>query len=71
MDYNADEVTARKAIAGCGKKRILVMDSTKKGLDLAFQTGHVWDVDVVVTGARLSASVAQNCARHGCQIIQV
>lgn len=71
MDYNADEVTARKAIAGCGKRRILVMDSTKNGLDLAFQTGHAWDVDVIVTGAKFSASVAESCARHGCQIIQV
>lgn len=71
MDYNADEVTARRAIAGCGNKRILVMDSTKKGLDLAFQTGPVWEVDVIVTGARFSASVAESCARHGCQIVQV
>ncbi len=71
MDYNADEVTARKAIANCGKTRILVMDSTKNGLDLACQTGHVWDVDVVVTGATFSRSVRENCARHDCQIVQV
>ena len=71
MDYNADEVTARRAIAACGNTRILVMDSTKKGLDLAFQTGPVWDVDVIVTGAEFSAPVAESCARHGCQIIQV
>lgn len=71
MDYNADEISARKAIAGCGKKCILVMDSTKNGLDLAFQMGHVWDVDVIVTGAKLSASVSESCARHNCQVIQV
>lgn len=71
MDYNADEMSARKAIARCGKKSILVMDSTKNGLDLAFQMEHVWDVDVIVTGARFSASIAESCSRHGCQIIQV
>tara|TARA_R100000935_G_scaffold22026_1_gene40815 strand:+ start:8670 stop:9434 length:765 start_codon:yes stop_codon:yes gene_type:complete len=71
MDYNAEEMSARKAIAGCGKKSILVMDSTKNGLDLAFQMGHVWDVDVIVTGARFSTSIAESCSRHGCQIIQV
>lgn len=71
MDYNADEVTARKAIANCAKKRILVMDSTKNGLDLACQTGHVWDVDVIVSGATFSMSVIENCARHDCQVVQV
>ncbi|MBT0958993.1 DeoR/GlpR transcriptional regulator [Alphaproteobacteria bacterium KMM 3653] len=71
MDYNAEEVTARKAIAACAKTRILVMDSTKKGLDLAFQMGQVWEVDVVVTGAKLSTSVMESCARQECQVIQV
>lgn len=71
LDYNADELTARKAIVGSGKKRILVMDSTKYGMDLAFQMGHVWDVDVIVTGAKFSTSVQESCARHDCQIIQV
>jgi len=71
MDYNVDEITARKAIATCGKKRILVMDSTKNGLELACQAGHVWDVDVIVSGAKLSSSVVDNCARNNCQIIQV
>lgn len=71
MDYNVDEITARKAIATCGKKRILVMDSTKNGLELSCQAGHVWDVDVIVSGAKLSSSVMENCARHNCQVIQV
>ncbi|NUH65137.1 DeoR/GlpR transcriptional regulator [Sulfitobacter sp. S0837] len=71
LDYNADEMSARKAIAGCGKKSILVVDSTKNGLDLPFQMGHAWDFDVIVTGARFSASVLDSCSRHGCQIVQV
>ncbi|MEP5171332.1 MAG: DeoR/GlpR family DNA-binding transcription regulator, partial [Erythrobacter sp.] len=70
MDYNADEMSARKAIASCGKKSILVMDSTKNRLDLAFQMGQLWDVDIVVTGARFSPPVMESCARHGCEVIR-
>ncbi|MEP3688564.1 MAG: DeoR/GlpR family DNA-binding transcription regulator [Sulfitobacter dubius] len=71
MDYNADEMSARKAIAGCGKKCILVVDSTKNGLDLPFQMGHAWDFDMIVTGASFSASIVDSCTRHGCRIIEV
>lgn len=71
MDYNSDEIAAREAIANCGKKSVLVMDSTKYGLDLACQDGNVWDFDIVVTGAQLPASVLQICRQHECQVIQV
>ena len=71
LDYNADEMSARKAIAGCGKKSILVMDSRKNGLELPFQMGHAWDFDVIVTGASFSALVTDSCSRHGCQIVEV
>lgn len=71
LDYNSDEISARKAISGCANKTVLVMDSEKFGLDLACQHGHVWDFDVVVTGAKLSASVMQSCARHGRLVIKV
>ncbi|WP_371706936.1 DeoR/GlpR family DNA-binding transcription regulator [Oceanicola sp. D3] len=71
MDYNMDEITARKAISGCGRTTVLVVDSTKTGLDLACQTGHLWDFDVIVSGARFSAPVLENCAQHSCQVIQV
>ena len=71
MDYNSDEVSARTAIANCGKNSILVIDSTKNGLDLTCQTGNVWDFDVVVTGTTFSTPILQSCARHDCRIIQV
>ncbi len=71
MDYNSDEVFARRAIASCAKKNVLVADSKKQGLDLACQQGHIWDYDVVVSGAEFSASVLRNCARHDCQVIPV
>ncbi|RPE66586.1 DeoR family transcriptional regulator [Pacificibacter maritimus] len=71
MDYNSDEVAARKAITSCATTRILVIDSTKNGLDLPCQTGHVWDLDVIVTGAQLSTTLVENCEQHNCQVIQV
>lgn len=71
MDYNSDEISARKAITGCGKNNILVIDSTKIGLDLLCQTGHLWDFDMVVTGATFSTDVLHRCAHNGCQVIHV
>lgn len=71
MDYNSDEVTARKAITNCSKNSILVLDSTKFGLDLTCQTGDVWDFDFVLTGAAFSPPILQACARHDCHVIQV
>ncbi|WP_424988799.1 DeoR/GlpR family DNA-binding transcription regulator [Microbulbifer sp. S227A] len=71
MDYNSDEIAARKAISGCGKATVLVVDSTKTGLDLACQTGHMWDFDFVVSGATFPTAILRHCAEHGCQVIQV
>lgn len=71
MDYNSDEVFARQAISSCAKKSVLVVDSKKYGLDLACQQGHIWDYDIIVSGAKFSASVLKNCERHSCQTIQI
>jgi DeoR family glycerol-3-phosphate regulon repressor len=71
LDYNSDEVLARKAIANCAKTKVLVADREKADLDLACRYGHLWDYDIVVTTAELKEDVAQKCARHACQIIYV
>ncbi|PTQ73546.1 DeoR/GlpR family DNA-binding transcription regulator [Celeribacter persicus] len=71
MDYNSDEIAARKAIASCARRTILVADAGKNGLDLACQHGHLWDYDVIVTGAELAESVQRSCNQQDCQIIQV
>lgn len=71
MDYNSDEVTARKAISNCAKTTILVVDSGKANLDLACQHGHLWQYDIVVTSAELAADVIRNCTKNACRIIQV
>lgn len=71
MDYNSDEISARKAISGCAQKRILVVDSKKLGLDLACQDSQIWDFDIVVSGAKFANSIVQKCAQRGCQVIHV
>ncbi|APX23593.1 MAG: DeoR/GlpR transcriptional regulator [Rhodobacteraceae bacterium] len=71
MDYNSDEIAVRKAIAGCGKQSVLVVDSTKMGADLACQMGHIRDFDVVVTGARLAPALLRDCKQADCRVIEV
>lgn len=71
MDYNSDEVSARRAIAGCAKQTILVVDSQKIGLDLACRQAAIWDYDYVVTGAVMTESVVISCAAEGCTILTV
>ena len=71
LDYNTEEVAARTAIAGCARKRVLVMDRAKLGRDLPCRKHMVWDYDVVVTGADLPAAVRARCEAEGCQLVQV
>ena len=71
MDYNSDEIAVRKAIAGCGKQNVLVVDGTKMGADLACQMGHIRDFDVVVTGARLAPALLRDCRQAVCRVIEV
>ena len=71
MDYNSDEVLARKAIAGCAKTTILVADQGKAELDLACQHGEIWAYDYLVTGTALSPDLLSRAAAHGCTVIKV
>lgn len=71
LDYNTEEVTARTAIAGCARRRVLVMDRAKLGRELPCRKQMVWDYDVVVTGATLAPEVLARCAEAGCRVIQV
>lgn len=71
MDYNSDEISARKAIAGCANTTILVADTEKAGLDLACRHAHLWDYDVIVTGAQLPADVRRACAQRSCRLLRV
>ncbi|MCR8826970.1 DeoR/GlpR family DNA-binding transcription regulator [Pseudosulfitobacter koreensis] len=71
MDYNTDEVSARKAIAACANQTILVVDSQKAALDLPCRHAALWDYDLIVTGATLPDDLRRACARAACRIVQV
>ncbi len=71
MDYNSDEVSARKAISSCAKTKVLVVDKKKVGLDLACQYGYLWEYDIVVTTAELDEDITKGCVRNACRIIYV
>ncbi|PLW77136.1 DeoR/GlpR family DNA-binding transcription regulator [Cohaesibacter celericrescens] len=71
LDYNMDEIAARKAIVSCAKETILVFDSEKHGKDLPCRMHNLWDYNKIVTLAELDASVQEQCAAHGCEIVKV
>ncbi|SMR72919.1 transcriptional regulator, DeoR family [Aliiroseovarius halocynthiae] len=70
LDYNSDEIAARMSVADCAKQKILVVDSAKFDRDLPCVMHQIWDYDVVVTGADLSADIIRKCAAANCQIIK-
>ncbi|WP_282603139.1 DeoR/GlpR family DNA-binding transcription regulator [Paracoccus sp. PARArs4] len=69
LDYDTDEVMARRAIAGCAATRILVADGGKMGLDLACRHGRLSDHDIVVTTAPLPDRVMRECAGRGTRVL--
>lgn len=71
LDYNSEEIVARRAISDCANTRILVVDTEKFDLDLACRHGQLWDYDMIVTGATLPINVRQQCEKQDCRILHV
>jgi len=71
LDFNTDEIAARVSVAGCARRRVLVVDGAKLGRDLPCRKHGLWDYDVVVTGARIPPAVLTRCRSAGCQVIRV
>lgn len=69
LDYNSDEIAARKAIVDCAKTRILVVDRAKFGLDLPCRMHSLWDYDIIVTQGEISPAIRARCADAGCRIV--
>lgn len=69
LDYNSDELLTRRAIAGCAKEKILVVDSAKFWRDLPCQIHQVWEYDVVVFGADPGPYILEKCARFDCRVV--
>ncbi|MFS4580896.1 DeoR/GlpR family DNA-binding transcription regulator [Phaeobacter sp. C3_T13_0] len=71
LDYNSDEILARRSIGQCAREKILVVDSTKFGLDMPCGMHKIWDYDVVVSGQKLAVDLLERCKTSGCRIIEV
>lgn len=69
LDFNMDEIRARRAIAGCATHRILVIDHAKIGRDAGFAMGHLADLDTVVCGCAIPPDPARACAAAGTRIV--
>lgn len=69
LDYNMDEIAARKAIVECARETILVFDSTKYDRDLPCRMHALWDYDKVVTWGTIDTALKAQCAAHGCEVI--
>ncbi len=69
LDFNTHETQARLAVVEAAQQSILVIDSSKFNQTLTVAQGRIWDYDVVVTGAKLSADLHRRCDAAGCQII--
>ncbi|MGD9864076.1 MAG: DeoR/GlpR family DNA-binding transcription regulator [Pseudodonghicola sp.] len=71
MDFNAEEIRARRAISGCAEQTILILDSTKIGRPAPLRHAKLWDYAVVVHGGTMPTEIAAACARAGCRLVAV
>lgn len=59
LDFNMEEIRARRAIFDCARHRILVMDQSKFGRTAPHAHGKVWAVDSVFSGRELPEHIRQ------------
>lgn len=71
MDFNAEEIRARRAIASCAAQTVLILDSTKIGRPAPLRHGQIWDYGTVVHGGTMPEAVSAACAEAGCRLISV
>lgn len=71
LDYNMDEIRARRAVSGAASHRILVMDSTKIGRNVPLQDAFIWDFETIVYAGVIPQEVERACIENGCTLITV
>ncbi|MGR3801987.1 DeoR/GlpR family DNA-binding transcription regulator [Marinibacterium profundimaris] len=69
LDFNMDEIRARRAIAGCATHRILVVDHAKIDRAAGFAMGHLSDLDTVVCGGEIPETLTTACKEAGTRIV--
>lgn len=71
LDFNLDEIRARKAIAAAGQQRILVIDHAKIGRPAPHAWGRLQEIDLVVCGGTLPPELKADATAWGAQVIEV
>lgn len=71
LDFNMEEVRARRAIFDCARHRILVVDQSKIGRAAPHSHGKLWSADTVICGGDLPEPIAQEMRIAGRRYIRV
>ncbi|SLN41386.1 Glycerol-3-phosphate regulon repressor [Aquimixticola soesokkakensis] len=71
LDFNLDEIRARKAIFACAQERTLVMDHAKIGRDAPHRWGQLHEVERVICGGTLSGALQEAALKNTCTILEV
>lgn len=70
LDFNMEEVRARRAIFDCATHRILVIDGSKIGRAAHHAHGKIWSAETVICSARLPAEAEQEMQFLGRRLIR-
>ncbi|MGJ8546545.1 MAG: DeoR/GlpR family DNA-binding transcription regulator [Sulfitobacter sp.] len=71
LDFNLDEIRARRAIFGCARERTLVIDHAKIGRQAPHRWGHMHDLERVICGGTLSENLKSSGQDARCEVIEV
>lgn len=70
LDFNMEEVRARRAIFDCARHRILVADQSKIGRAAPHAHGKLWAAETVICGRDLPREIQQEMTLAGRRIIR-
>ena len=70
MDFNMEEVRARRAIFDCARHRILVIDQSKFGRAAPHAHGKLWAAETVICGRDLPGEMQQELQLSGRRMIR-
>lgn len=71
LDFDIREVQVSRAIIESARRVMLVADSSKFARSAPVRIAHLSDIDVLVTDHLPSPKMAELCARHAVQVIEV
>lgn len=71
LDFNMEEVRARRSIFDCARHRILVADGSKIGRAAPHAHGRIWAAETVVSGGDLPEEVCQEIRLTGRNLLRI